>query len=298
MELKYLNTFKTILETGSFQKAAESLHYAQSTITLQMQLLEQELSVKLFEKIGRRMKLTQAGKEMLPYIDKVLEAVQQMEDYSQDQNEITGTLRIAMPESLLSYQMPKVLEKFHQKAPRVKLSLQAASCYEIREQIMNGSIELGIHYDIGGYGNSLVVETLDKYEFILVGGMELNSDEKDFMSGGQRKELCRLTDRSSLYNKKFDEYLRLSDIVFESEVELVSTEALKRLVISNLGVAYLPRFTVLEELEKGLVQELPTSIQDKWIRSVCTYHKNKWVTPGIALFIQLLREQADTPLFL
>ena len=55
MELKYLTTFKTILETGSFQKAAERLNYAQSTITLQMQLLEQELSVKLFEKIGRRM---------------------------------------------------------------------------------------------------------------------------------------------------------------------------------------------------------------------------------------------------
>ena len=61
MELKYLTTFKTILETGSFQKAAERLNYAQSTITLQMQLLEQELSVKLFEKIGRRMELTQAG---------------------------------------------------------------------------------------------------------------------------------------------------------------------------------------------------------------------------------------------
>ena len=53
MELKYLTTFKTILETGSFQKAAERLNYAQSTITLQMQLLEQELSVKLFEKIGQ-----------------------------------------------------------------------------------------------------------------------------------------------------------------------------------------------------------------------------------------------------
>lgn len=81
MELKYLNTFKMILETGSFQKAAERLNYAQSTITLQMQILEQELSVKLFDKVGRRMELTQAGRELIPYIDAVLESVRQMENY-------------------------------------------------------------------------------------------------------------------------------------------------------------------------------------------------------------------------
>ena len=63
MELKYLNTFKTILETGSFLNAARKLNYTQSTITFQIQQLEEELSVKLFEKIGRKMIITQAGKE-------------------------------------------------------------------------------------------------------------------------------------------------------------------------------------------------------------------------------------------
>ena len=95
MELKYLTTFKTILETGSFQKAAERLNYAQSTITLQMQLLEQELSVKLFEKIGRRMELTQAGEGLLPYIDAVLEAVRQMENYGKCGHLLAGPLRNA-----------------------------------------------------------------------------------------------------------------------------------------------------------------------------------------------------------
>ena len=55
MELKYLQTFKVILEEGSFSKAAEKLNYTQSTITFQIGQLEQELSTKLFEKIGRRM---------------------------------------------------------------------------------------------------------------------------------------------------------------------------------------------------------------------------------------------------
>ena len=61
MELKSLNTVRMILETGSFQEAARRLHYTQSTVTFQVQQLEKELNVKLFEKLGRRMALTQAG---------------------------------------------------------------------------------------------------------------------------------------------------------------------------------------------------------------------------------------------
>ena len=75
MELKYLNTFRTIVETGSFTKAAEKLNYTQSAITFQIDQLEQELSAQLFEKVGRRMALTKAGELLIPYVDEVLGAV-------------------------------------------------------------------------------------------------------------------------------------------------------------------------------------------------------------------------------
>lgn len=176
MEIKYLNTFKTILETGNFQKAAERLNYAQSTVTLQIQLLEQELCVKLFEKIGRKMELTQTAKELIPYIDNVLESIQQLENHGKSGEELTGTLRIAVPETLLSYQMVPILMQFRQKAPNVKLSLQSPNCYDIRSQVMNGTVDLGVHYDIGGYGNSVVTERLQQYEFILVGSAQLGAD--------------------------------------------------------------------------------------------------------------------------
>ena len=104
------NPIKTILEIGSFQKAAEHLNYAQSTVTPQMLQLEQEFSIKLFEKIGRIMKLTQAGKGLIPYIDNVIEVVQQMESYGKENQELTGTLRIADSETLLACQMPQILK--------------------------------------------------------------------------------------------------------------------------------------------------------------------------------------------
>lgn len=291
MELKYLNTFKTILEAGSFQKAAERLNYAQSTVTLQMQMLERELNVKLFEKIGRKMVLTQAGRELLPLIDRTLDTVREMESYGKRAGELTGSLRIAVPETLLAYRMPQVLRQFRQMAPNVKLSLLTPNCYEIREQVTGGTVDLGVHYDIGGYRTPVIVEKLKQYEFVLIGGAKLRRDEMDFISGHQRKRLCLLTDKSSYYYKKFEEYLKERDILMDEEIALSGTEAVKRLVSGNLGVAYLPRFSVEKELEEGTVRELPTAIENNRIGSVCAYHKNKWVTPAMELFIRLLMRQ-------
>lgn len=125
MELKYLYTFKTILEADNFQKAAEHLNCAQSTVTFQIRQLEEELSVKLFEKIGRRMVLTQAGKEIIPCIEQVLQSVEQLKNYGRAETELTGPLKVAMPETLLMYRMQPVLRTFREQAPNVELSIQA-----------------------------------------------------------------------------------------------------------------------------------------------------------------------------
>ncbi len=295
MELKYLRTFKTILETGSFQKAAERLNYAQSTVTLQMQILEQELSVKLFDKIGRKMELTEAGKELLPCIDAALEAVEQMECYGKSGKEPAGTLRIAMPETLLVYQMQPVIRAFREQAPNVRLSLQIPNCYLIRDRLLNGSLDIGVHYDVGGYGSSLITEPLASYPLALIASPALDKKERDFIKKGQRKSVCLITvDYNSLYHKILNEYLAEHDIVLEGEMEIESIEAAKLSVSSNLGVAFLPRYSVGKELEHGELIELPLGPFIKNITAVCSYHKNKWVTPAMELFIRLLREEMQT----
>lgn len=292
MDTKYLKTFKAILEAGSFQKAAERLNYAQSTVTLQIHLIEQELSVKLFEKIGRKMELTQAGRELLPYIDTILDTVRQMESCCRSEGELTGTLRVAMPETLLTYKMQPVLKKFHEQAPDVRLSLQTANCYVIREQVIKGSIDIGIHYDVGGYGPSLIAERLQCYPLVLIGSPQIDEEDSDFVRKGQRKKVCLLTvDGSSIYHRIFQDYLQKSDIILSGQMEICSIEAVKRSVASNLGIACLPEFTVTEELRQREIKALPADLPVNEISAVCTYHKNKWMSPAMSLFIRLMQEQ-------
>ena len=294
MELKYLQTLRTILEAGSFQKAAEQLNYAQSTVTLQMQILEQELDVKLFDKIGRKMILTQAGKELLPYMDTVLEAVKQMENYGKKEYELTGNLSVALPETFLNYQMQPVIEQFRQQAPNVRLSLQLSNCYLIREQVLSGRVDMGIHYDVGGYGSSAVVEYLSSYPLVLVASARLAGDELNFTDSHQRKNSCLLTvDKNSIYHKLLAHYLSELDIVLNGEMEIGSLEAIKRCIQSNLGIACLPRFAVANELKQGLLQEVATAMKTSEITAVCTYHKNKWITPAMDLLIRLLKNHTS-----
>ena len=196
MELKSLNTVRMILETGSFQEAARRLHYTQSTVTFQVQQLEKELNVKLFEKLGRRMALTQAGRDVLPYMDGVLDAAAALLDYGKRETELKGTLTVGFLESLLIYKTPRILREFREKAPDVQLSLKIANCYEIVAAIASGAVDVGLHYNVTKQSLSVVTEPLAQQPSALVASPELAEDERDFISPGQMKDARLFTVRS------------------------------------------------------------------------------------------------------
>lgn len=291
MELRNLMTFKTILEEGSFQNAAQKLGYTQSTITFQMQQLEQELSIKLFEKIGRKMMLTLAGKDILPYIDSILQSMEQINNYGKSNVELTGELKIAIPESLLTYKMQPVIKAFRNQAPNIKLALRSLNCYMIRDQILNGEADVGIHYDVGGYNPTITTVPLGTFSVSLLASPMLDKEFHDFISPNQKKELAYvMDDRHSIYKEIFEEYLKSKNILLGNTLELWSIETIKRSTASNLGVAFLPTFTAENELANGTLIELDTEMSSRKITALCAYHKNKWISPGMELFMRLAKD--------
>lgn len=289
MEFKYLITVKKIIETGSYQKAAASLNYAQSTITFQIRQLEQEFGVQLFERSGSRMILTQAGKELLPFIDRVLDSVDALTRYCTRRDGLQGTLTIAAPESLVTYQLQTVLQKFKEKAPRVKLRLKCMNCFAIYDELNGSEIGIAIHYDVGAYPKSVAVTPLKSFPLALVGSPQLSERERDFTTQGQDKQVCNIqNDPDALSLKIFQQYIQSKGIRLEADLEVWSIEAIKRSVISNLGVAFLPRFTVEEEINSGELVEIPTDIIKSEMTAICAYQKARWKSPAAELFLQIL----------
>lgn len=291
MELKSLYTVKKILETESYQKAAQALNYAQSTITFQIHQLENELSVKLFEKSGKRMILTQEGRALLPYIDQILQATEAMQHFHDRQESLYGNLRIALPESLATYKMQPVLRAFKTQAPGVKLSLQVMNCYAIYDSLLDGDIDLAIHYDIRPYPGNFEIRNLASYSLAMVASPNLSTSAGDLITPNQRKDLCHIiNDRNALYLKILDIYLKQKNIHLEEGIEVWSIEAVKRSVMSNLGIAFLPRFTVEEELQQGRLKELPLDMPEVRMTAVCAWKKNKWKSPAMENFLKLLEQ--------
>lgn len=294
MDLKQLKTFRTIIDVGSFSKAAEKLNYTQSTITFQISTLEEELGVKLFEKIGRKMQITKAGEQVLPYVDEVLLSMNKLRNFEIDLKECQGDLHIGVGETLLCYRMPQIVKAFNEKAPKARLFIRSMNCYDIRDALLEGTLDLGVFYeDVGGLSDSLVTNSMGHFPLALVAAESVREANPDFDTPNRSIPVPFLiNEEKCIFRQIFENYLGQKSIALDRTIELWSIPTIKNLVKSGLGVTFLPRFAVMDDLECGELKEIVAEITDTEISAVCAHHKNKWISPLMQLFIDLCIESA------
>lgn len=290
MDLKYLSTFRVIVEEGGFSKAAERLNYTQSTITFQMAQLERELSTTLFEKIGRKMVLTQAGEQLIPYVDDILSSVDRLRNFEEDLTQCQGDLSVGFSETQLCYRMPPILQALHAQAPRARLFLRSMNCYDIRDALIAGTLDIGVFYeDVSGFGSTLTVYPLVECPLALVASPRIAEQYPDFVTPDRELAVpFIINEKACIFRQIFERYLREKAILLAHTIELWSIPTIKNLVKSDLGVTFLPLFAVQEELNDGTLVRIPTDLDGRAITAVCAHHKNKWVSPLMKLFIDLL----------
>lgn len=294
MDIRHFKTFKCIVEEGSFSNAASKIGYTQSTVTSQIQQLEQELSIKLFEKIGRNMVLTHVGKELISYTDELLETVKKIESIGKNDNIPRGELKIAIADSLMSYKLNDVLSLFRQKAPNVSISIVSLNCFVINDMLVKGEIDIGLLYDVGTHKESLTSVQLTQFPLSLVCSPLFEYDEVDFCKPNQIIDTSLvINEPNCIYRRIFETYLRSNNITLNNTIELWSIEAIKNCVSSNLGISFLPRFVVENELKNNKLKEINTDCSDNKITAIYSYHKNKWISPAMSLFMQLVKENFE-----
>ncbi|WP_145508835.1 LysR family transcriptional regulator [Yersinia alsatica] len=288
MDLRRFITLKTVVEEGSFVRASRKLCCTQSTVTFHIQQLEQELSMQLFEKIGRRMLLTEAGKNLMPHVYELTRVMAGIRQAAQQDTEPTGELRVATGETLLAYKMPQVLQRFKMKAPKVRLSLQSLNCYVIRDALLADEADLGVFYRVGN-DDTLHMTNFGEQELVLVASPLLK--EMDFTRPNQHLPVSFIINEPQcIFRQLFESTLRQRSITLENTIELWSIESIKRCVASNLGVTFLPRFTVEKELQSGELQQLHFSDIPLTITALCAHHAGKFVSPAMRVFMECMQE--------
>ncbi|MGV0923893.1 LysR family transcriptional regulator [Empedobacter tilapiae] len=292
MDLHQLKSFKTIVEKGSFLDAANELNYSLSAISYQMQQLENEIKFPLFEKIGRRMVPTEQSLKLIPHIKKMLDEMEQIRMLNAKDRKIEGSLTISVSDSILTYIIQPVLKEFIKKAPDVQLKLKVKNSYDIQKEVVHNEIDLGIHYNVYGYDNQIKVTEIKNFSIGLMASPNFPISERNFNLENQIKNSCIINnDPNAVYQIYFRDYLKERNLKFTGQtLEVWSIEATKQSVMNNLGVACLPRFVATNELKKGEIEEILIKDFKQNIMLIVAHHSNKWISPAMNLFLNLLKE--------
>lgn len=258
--LDQLKILKAIIKEGSFRKAADNLYVSQPAISLQIQNLEKQLNIPIFERDNKRAKLTEAGSLLLRYGNRILalceETCRALEDL---QNLQGGTLIVGASQTTGTYLMPKLIGVFRQRYPQVTVQLQVHSTRLISWSVANGQVDIAI---IGGeipneLEDILQVTSYAEDELALILPI---SHTFTNMTHIQKEDLYRLRfialDTQSTIRKVIDQVLHQYDIDssrFKIEMELNSIEAIKNAVQSGLGAAFVSVSAIAKELELGIL---------------------------------------------
>jgi DNA-binding transcriptional LysR family regulator len=258
--LDQLRILRAISIEGSFKKAAESLYISQPAVSLQIQNLEKQLNIAIFDRGNRKALFTEEGEILLRYGNRILsicdETCRAIEDLRSLQG---GTLVIGASQTTGTYLMPRLIGLFRQKHPQITVQLQVHSTRRIAWSVASGQINLAI---IGGQvpkelKNTLQVTSYAEDELALI-VPKLHPFSK--LEKIQKEDLYRLRfialDRQSTIRKVIDEVLNKNGIDsgrFKIEMELNSVESIKNAVQSGLGAAFVSVSAITKELELGLL---------------------------------------------
>jgi DNA-binding transcriptional LysR family regulator len=296
MEIRQLEIFQALAAELNFTRAAARVHCVQSNVTTQIRALETELGVPLFERLGKKVRLSDAGHRVLPYADQVLRLLREAQSIATESQEPSGKLSIASPESVVAYRLPQVLRRFQQKFPRVELSFLPLFSALVPQQIARGEVDFAFLIGDLIEQRNLVVEDIAPEPMALATSPRHPlAGRKSIRADNVRDETFLLTEHGCSYRVKFEKALAASGVIPHSVIDFDSVEAIKQCAALGMGIAVLPLITLEAELAKGSLVSLPWAGPDLTMATQVAWHKQKRISPTMTAFLSVVREEISTP---
>ncbi|MGA2654054.1 MAG: LysR family transcriptional regulator [Terracidiphilus sp.] len=294
MEVRQLQIFRTLAEELNFTRTAEKVHTVQSNVTAQIKALEEELGVPLFDRLGRRVTLTDAGRNFLPFAGQALAAMEQGQRAVQSGVEPSGPLRIGAPESVLTYRLPQVLRAFRRRFPHVELIFRPYNDATLALKLEAGKFDMAIHMSDAIPAQSIRSIRLKMERVLLLAEpghpLATRPTVKPADLAGQN---LLLTEAGCGYREKLDRSLALQNIRPGNITEFSSVEAIKQCVAVGMGLGLLPAIVVTRELRQHQLKALHWAGPSLDIATHILWHKDKWVSPAMAAFIDMVKEKLE-----
>lgn len=294
MEVRQLQIFRTLAEELNFTRTAEKVNTVQSNVTAQIKALEEELGVPLFDRLGRRVTLTDAGRRFQPFADQALAAMELGHRAIRNGSEPSGPLRISTPESILTYRLPQVLRAFRRRFPMVELSFVPHIGDGYVQELETGKVDLVIAMCDPQTNPAFKFFSMRTERILLFGDSSHPLTSRRVVKPSDlAAQTLLLTEVGCGYRAKLDRALALANVRPGNITEFSSVEAIKQCVRVGMGLALLPAIVIARELRQRQFKALRWAGSSLDITSRVLWHKDKWVSPAMSAFLELLKDLRD-----
>lgn len=291
MDLRSLNTFIQVAESGSFTRAGEKLGYSQPTISVQIKQLEKELGIKLFDRIGHTVRLTDKGRDALSHAQRICHMCQEMVLESNLSNEPQGIIRLAMADSVCSPLISRGFARFREHYPNISLKIMTAGTGEMFRLLDHNEVDIVCTLDNHIYNTNYVVANEEKVgvHFVVSSDSPLAK-----LSSLTIEDLLTqpflLTEKGMSYRRLMDEMLARSSMEIQPFLEIGRADIICELVEKGMGVSLLPDYVTESAIRKGTIARLRVPGYEPELWKQLLYHRDKWVSPQMQAIITHLTD--------
>lgn len=291
MDIQELEAFWWIAQTGSFNRAAERLYLTQPSVTARIQALEKELGQTLFERRPRGVRLTDAGRVLLPHAERVLQAVRKARQAVTELESATGgTLTVGSALTVSTYTLPDILARFKTAHPLVEVAVRSGRSQQIQQLVLEDTVQLGlVHSPLSPHAEIEAVPLYVEPVVLVVHPGHPLAGRSEVTAEQLAGEPFITSDRATGYWGLVEQFWASSGLVPHVTMELDSIEAAKRMVMCGLGLAMLPQGTVEGELRTHHLVSVPVAGSEHLSRQTLLIHRRGKVWSGIARgFLEVL----------
>ena len=294
MELRQLTTFQKVAELRSFSRAAEMLGYSQSAVTVQIQALEKELNTRLFDRFGKNVSITSAGRQLLKHSESISAQVTQIYKELRDGNRQNHSMHIGTLNSLCTFVLSDMLKRLYRDYPDYHIKITQDSPNALIEMMEHNELDIIYFLDSPRYDThwKKLPQKREPIVFVCAPDSPLANRTDLPMEEILRVPLF-LTEERDNYRYALNQYLAFHGYSLNPSLEVGDTEVLVNMLRSERGISFLPYFAVRDHLEKKELAlfELHNFRMNMYHQIV--YHKDKWVTDEMLAFIRIAQAMLE-----
>ena len=256
MDLQQLKVFRSAAKLGGFTRASEQLGLSQSTVSQHIKQLEDELGCSLFLRSGKKIYISEAGKLLYTYADRIFTELKNAEMSVRELSAMKrGTIRLGVGATTLTYQLPKVLGEYKRRYPDIELIVTTSTTELLLQQVSSQTVDLAIVMQISENPSNLLITPLESEELVLILSAEHPMARKNTLDPGDLENLpFILYERHSVMQKLIESFFVQMKISPKVTMELENIEAIKSLVSAGLGASIVPVCSVSQSLQASMLR--------------------------------------------